>query len=123
MKKSVVLLLVSFAAAPSLALAQEDARPPQAEEQSPVTVPEAPPTEENQPGVDDFAKTGEVGEVVGDYASEAGPAQDRNDPGLAIGQGAGLREEFPGTETAPGRNKPVDPPPPGGTAPVGEATP
>lgn len=123
MKKGTMLFVASIAIAPCAALAQEDSRPPQAEEQSPVTVPEAPPTEENQPGVDDFAKTGEVGEVVGGYASEAGPEQDRNDPGLAIGQGAGLRDEFPGTETAPGRNKPVDPPPPGGTEPVGEVTP
>lgn len=42
---------------------------------SSVAVPEAPPADESKPGVDEFAKTGELGTVIGESASTAGPAQ------------------------------------------------
>lgn len=59
----------------SVAFAQEAPPQPPVEEKRPVTVLVAAPADQSKPGVDEFAKTGELGTVIGESVNTAGPAQ------------------------------------------------
>jgi hypothetical protein len=113
MRFSLVLAATGLAALPVAAAAQ-DQRPQQAQERSPVTVPEKPPYE--QPGVREAAREYDLGPIISDSAHESARKQresdDPEDKSLELGKGAGLRDEFPSRATAPGQqDAPVEPPP------------